>query len=96
MLLCLSFLDEDAVEIRLLCDHREVLVHERTRLINRLRINLMILDPELEATIPARKLDYPGQLPLPPAAPPTVNVRHNPVRGSRQCRDFGTLSEVKA
>jgi transposase len=57
-----AFLDQDAVEIRLLCDHREVLVNERTRLINRLRINLVILDPELEATIPARKLDYPGQL----------------------------------
>ena len=57
-----AFLDGDAVEIRLLCDHREVLVNERTRLINRLRINLVILDPELEATIPARKLDYPGQL----------------------------------
>jgi hypothetical protein len=51
---------QDAVEIRLLCDHREVLVNERTRLINRLRINLVILDPELEATIPARKLDYPA------------------------------------
>jgi transposase len=57
-----AFLDEGAVEIRLLCDHREVLVNERTRLINRLRINLVILAPELEATIPARKLDYPGQL----------------------------------
>jgi transposase len=57
-----AFLDENAVEIRLLCDHREVLVNERTRLINRLRINLVILDPEFEATIPARKLDYPGQL----------------------------------
>jgi hypothetical protein len=33
-----------------------------TRLINRLRINLVILDPELEAKIPSRKLDYPGQL----------------------------------
>jgi transposase len=39
-----------------------VLVNERTRLINRLRINLVILDPELEAEIPSRKLDYPGQL----------------------------------
>jgi transposase len=57
-----AFLDEDAVEIRLLCDHRDVLVNERTRLINRLRINLVILDPDLEAKIPARKLDYPGQL----------------------------------
>lgn len=57
-----AFLDQDAMEIRLLCDHRDVLVNERTRLINRLRINLVILDPELEASIPARKLDYPGQL----------------------------------
>ena len=30
-----AFLDQDAAEIRLLCDHREVLVNERTRLINR-------------------------------------------------------------
>jgi transposase len=57
-----AFLDEQAMEIRLVCDHREVLVAERTRLINRLRWNLVILDPDLEATIPARKLDYPGQL----------------------------------
>jgi transposase len=51
-----------ANEIRLLCDHRDVLVDERTRLINRLRINLVVLDPELEEKIPSRKLDYPGQL----------------------------------
>jgi transposase len=57
-----AFLDEQAVEIRLLCDHREVLVAERTRPINRLRWNLVVLDPELEAKIPSRKLDYPGQL----------------------------------
>ncbi len=31
-------------------------------MINRLRINLVVLDPELEAKIPSRKLDYPGQL----------------------------------
>lgn len=57
-----AFLDEQAVEIRLLCDHREILVGERTRLINRLRWNLVILDPEFEAKIPSHKLDYPGQL----------------------------------
>jgi transposase len=57
-----AFLDRDAAEIRLLCDHRGSLVNERTRLINRLRINLVILDPELEAKVPSRKLDYPGQL----------------------------------
>jgi transposase len=57
-----AFLDEQAVEIRLLCDYREILVAERTRLINRLRWNLVVLDPDLEAKIPSRKLDYPGQL----------------------------------
>ncbi len=57
-----AFLDHDAAEIRLLCDHRNTLVSERTRLINRLRINLVVLDPSLEAKIPARKMDYPGQL----------------------------------
>lgn len=29
-----AFLDQDAAEIRLLCDHRDSLVNERTRLIN--------------------------------------------------------------
>jgi transposase len=57
-----AFLDREAAEIRLLCDHRNTLVSERTRLINRLRINLVVLDPELEAKIPTRKMDYPGQL----------------------------------
>ncbi len=57
-----AFLDPDAAEIRLLCDHRDALVGERTRLINRLRINLVILDPDLEAKTPSRKMDYPGQL----------------------------------
>lgn len=57
-----AFLDQDAAEIRLLCDHRDTLVSERTRLINRLRINLVVLDPEMEAKIPTRKMDYPGQL----------------------------------
>ena len=57
-----AFLDHEAMEIRLLCDHRDVLVNERTRLINRLRWSLVILDPELEAKIPASRLDYPGQL----------------------------------
>jgi transposase len=46
-----AFLDQDAAEIRLLCDHREILVAERTRLINRLRWNLVVLDPQLEAKI---------------------------------------------
>jgi transposase len=57
-----AFLDPAAAEIRLLCDHRESLVVEKTRLTNRLRINLLVLDPVLEGKVPSRKLDYPGQL----------------------------------
>jgi len=57
-----AFLDERAAEIRLLSDHRDALVVERTRLMNRLRWNLVILDPVLEAKLPSRKLDYPEQL----------------------------------
>ena len=52
-----AFLDERALEIRLLADHRSDLVAERTRQINRLRWHLVDLCPELEASIPARQLD---------------------------------------
>lgn len=52
-----AFLDERALEIRLLADHRADLVAERTRQINRLRWHLVDLCPELEASIPARQLD---------------------------------------
>jgi len=52
-----AFLDEQALEIRLLCDHREDLVAERTRIINRLRWHLVDLCPELEASIPSRQVD---------------------------------------
>jgi transposase len=44
-----AFLDEQAMEIRLLCDYREQLVVERTRLMQTLRWHLVALDPELEA-----------------------------------------------
>ena len=57
-----AHLDEGAMEIRLLCDHREDQVAEINRLTNRLRWNLVILDPALEASIPPRKMDFPGQL----------------------------------
>jgi transposase len=57
-----AHLDERAMEIRLLCDHREDQVAEINRLTNRLRWNLVILDPALEGSIPPRKMDYPGQL----------------------------------
>lgn len=52
-----AFLDERALEVRLLADHRSDLVRERTRQINRLRWHLLDLCPELEASIPARQLD---------------------------------------
>ncbi|HLY48831.1 MAG TPA: IS110 family transposase [Solirubrobacteraceae bacterium] len=52
-----AFLDEQAFEIRLLHDHRQDLVAERTRHQNRLRWHLVELDPELEARLPARSLD---------------------------------------
>jgi transposase len=52
-----AFLDQPAFEIRLLCDHRDDLVAERTRHQNRLRWHLVELDPDLEARLPARALD---------------------------------------
>ncbi len=57
-----AFLDERALEIRLLADHRSDLVAERTRQINRLRWHLVDLCPELEAKIPARQLDSEAML----------------------------------
>jgi transposase len=50
------------MEIRLLSDHRHNQVGEITRFTNRLRWNLVILDPALEARIPARKMDFPCHL----------------------------------
>jgi transposase len=57
-----AFLDERALEIRLLADHRSDIVAERTRMINRLRWHLVDLCPELEAQIPARQLDSAATL----------------------------------
>ena len=57
-----AYLDGQAMEIRLLCDHRDNQVAEVTRLTNRLRWHLVILDPALEASIPSRKLDFPCHL----------------------------------
>lgn len=54
-----AHLDQTGMEIRLLNDHREQLVVERTRAINRLRGHLLCLDPDLEAQIPLRGLDQP-------------------------------------
>jgi transposase len=47
--------DECSREIKLLVDHREALVNQRTQMINRLRWHLHELDPELDP--PARSLD---------------------------------------
>jgi transposase len=57
-----AYLDERAMEIRLLFDHREDLVAERTRIQNRLRWHLLELCPELEAKLPPRALSDPRQL----------------------------------
>ena len=46
-----AFLDEQAHEIRILTDHRDQLVNERVRLVNRLRWHLVQIAPELEAQI---------------------------------------------
>ena len=46
-----AYLDEQAMEIRLLFDHRNDLVAERTRVINRLRWHLLELCPELERSL---------------------------------------------
>lgn len=43
-----AHLDQDGLDLRLLVDHREHLVTERTRNINRLRWDLVDLDPDLE------------------------------------------------
>lgn len=53
-----AFLDQDALEIRLLHDHRACLVAERSRQISRLRWQLVALCPELEAQLPARSLRH--------------------------------------
>ena len=46
-----AYLNEQAMEIRLLLDHRQDLVAERTRIVNRLRWHLLELCPELERSV---------------------------------------------
>jgi transposase len=46
-----AYLDEQAMEIRLLLDHRNDLVADRTRTVNRLRWHLLQLCPELERSL---------------------------------------------
>jgi len=52
-----AFLDQPSMDIRVLHDHREQLIAERTRMINRLRFHLVVLDPDLEAELASRTLD---------------------------------------
>ncbi len=52
-----AFLDEQAMEIRLLSDHRADLVAERTRMQARLRWHLVELDDVFEARLPVACLD---------------------------------------
>ncbi len=46
-----AFTDEHALEIRVLCDYRDQIICERTRMINRLRWHLVTIAPELEAQL---------------------------------------------
>ena len=57
-----AYLDEQAMEIRLLFDHRNDLVVERTRVINRLRWHLLELCPELERSLKRGSLNQPRVL----------------------------------
>ena len=50
------------MEIRLLADHRNDLIAERTRIQNRLRWHLIALCPELEASLQKRSLSETRQL----------------------------------
>jgi transposase len=57
-----AYLNKDAMEIRLLFDHRHDLVAERTRVQNRLRWHLLDLCPELEQSLASRSLSEARQL----------------------------------
>ena len=57
-----AYLDERAMQIRLLSDHRSDLVADRTRMQNRVRWHLLALCPDLEASLKPRSLDRSGQL----------------------------------
>jgi transposase len=46
-----AYLDEQAHEIRVLCDYRDQLINERVKLVNRLRWHLVRIAPQLEAQL---------------------------------------------
>ena len=57
-----AYLNESAMEIRLLVEHRNDLVAQRTRTVNRLRWHLLELRPELEASLRRKALNQPRTL----------------------------------
>jgi transposase len=57
-----AYLNEQAMEIRLLLDHRNDLVAERTRTVNRLRWHLLQLRPELERSLKRKGCNKPRVL----------------------------------
>ena len=71
-----AFLDEQAYEIRVLCDYRDQLMRERAKLINRMRWHLVKIAPQIESQIGPEALKGPrvrarlarqlGQLPKTP------------------------------
>jgi transposase len=54
-----AFTDAQAMEIRVLCDYRDQIICERTRMINRLRWHLVMIAPELEAQLGQASLRGP-------------------------------------
>jgi transposase len=54
-----AFTDEHAMEIRVLCDYRDQIICERTRMINRLRWHLVAIAPELETSLSQSALRGP-------------------------------------
>ncbi|MEO8968220.1 MAG: IS110 family transposase [Solirubrobacteraceae bacterium] len=54
-----AFTDEHAMQIRVLCDYRDQLISDRTRMINRLRWHLVTIAPEIEAQIGQAALKGP-------------------------------------
>jgi transposase len=54
-----AFLNDAAMEIRVLNDYRDQIINERTRLINRLRWHLVAVAPELEASLGVSALKGP-------------------------------------
>jgi transposase len=54
-----AFTDQHALEIRVLCDYRDQIACERTRMINRLRWHLVRIAPDLEAQLNPTSLRGP-------------------------------------